>query len=393
MKSRFDFQDVHRKTGVLVILTGVVLLVGLLFAARVQHWFEPVFYLSVDLGEEGAPGLEVGSDVKMLGTTIGRVESVTLDETENLTLVAIARMGLRGSMVRFVRQDSKVLKRGVPLLGGAYLEITRGTGNQLFGEGVREASLPTGVSPQEDMLKKATQIAEDLLAEVQQLLRRAEEEGALGLALGFEERARLLEEFRARGALGLALGTEGWEPVRELLRQLEEEGVVRVVTGDAEAPRTLVATLDGVAAMVRTMEAEGPLGWLLGRSEAGASLNGILATLRGQLEVLERRGPFEVLLSDPELDPERATRIAADLERILANLTAASDEIPVLARAVGEEATTLPTLVAELESTLQQVEILVRAFQDHWLIRGYVDPRPADGRIPVEQLDLEGGAR
>ncbi|MCB9899676.1 MAG: hypothetical protein H6825_16845 [Planctomycetes bacterium] len=401
MKSRFDFQDVHKKTGVLLLVTFSVLVLALLGAAGAQRWFVPVYRLEVGLGEEGAVGLSEGAEVKMLGTVIGRVERIELVEDQDLEtgegrLNAMASLVLRdGDMLKFVRRDSevKVMPKGV--LEPGFLEITRGraSGTELFSGEVRAAVWGQKVTIEDDLQEQALSLLSELQEKSKQILEGAREEGALAFLLGEEyygggrELLRrldvLLGRFEDKGAVDLLLDEQGSRDVlaildaaAKLLQRLQAEGALPLALGPERTAR---------------LDEQGPVGWALGDPGLSAELGRLLTAGADLAERLEQRGILEVALSDPAADPERTARVVDDLERLLQNVRWVSDELAPLAVSLSDEAVRLPGVVAESQETLRQVEILVRAIQQHWLLRSYVDPRPAEGRIPVDQLPLEGG--
>jgi len=68
----------------------------------------------------------------------------------------------------------------------------------------------------------------------------------------------------------------------------------------------------------------------------------------------------------------------AELEQILANVKAATTELPGVA--------------TQTRDTLREAEALIDGIQKHWLIRRYVGQPPDSGRIPAAEVAPAGGA-
>lgn len=451
MKSRFDFQDVHRKTGVLILTTITVLVLALFGAAAAQRWWVPVYRLQVDLGSAGAEGLQVGAEVKMLGTVIGRVEKLELLEGAEFVptvssssasggpqqggpsegarpasgeeappsandLLAIANIVLQGGeMVRFVRTDSQVYLYPKGVLEPGYLVITRGVGRQMFSDEVREARWGREkVLTQPDLMEQARMLLAELESQAKVLLDSAGEEGALRILLGeenyrrfarkgivgltvgtdttqrFEEDGLLgivlgedIERFRREGALGLTLPEEGSREVldslaglEEVIADLDQQGLLKLALGQERLDQ---------------LDAEGLVDWVLENPGSAQELARLLASTTALVERIEQRGLLELALSDPAQAPERGQRVGDSVEELLGSVQRLVAELEPVMASLADEAVVLPGVVAESQETLRQIEILVRAIQQHWLLRSYVDPRPGEGRIPTDQLPLREG--
>jgi phospholipid/cholesterol/gamma-HCH transport system substrate-binding protein len=80
------------------------------------------------LPEVGAAGIRQGSEVYFLGTLVGTVSDVVVDETGRME----AKAGIRHDFFRFVRADSSaVVKKKFGVAGDSFFEITRGKGRPL----------------------------------------------------------------------------------------------------------------------------------------------------------------------------------------------------------------------------------------------------------------------
>jgi len=129
MKNKpFQFRYVNEIVGGFVLLVVALLIVAVFVAGRAQGWFEPVYRIPIDFPPQGSLDLQIGSPVQILGTTVGRVEQITVDEDGFMTGV----LTVKGDFFQFVRTDSRVIvKRKFGIAGDAYVEIGKGSGPEL----------------------------------------------------------------------------------------------------------------------------------------------------------------------------------------------------------------------------------------------------------------------
>ena len=128
MKQRFKFRHVNEITGTFVILVVVALVSAIVWTGYRQRWFRGTVTLRIVLPEAGAAGIRQGSQVYFLGTLVGTVFDVVVDEAGRME----AGTTIRSDFFRFVREDSSaVVKKKFGVAGDAYFEITRGQGEPL----------------------------------------------------------------------------------------------------------------------------------------------------------------------------------------------------------------------------------------------------------------------
>jgi phospholipid/cholesterol/gamma-HCH transport system substrate-binding protein len=125
---RFKFRRVNEITGTFVLAVVAVLIAAVVWTGHSQRWFKSRVTLQIVLPEAGAAGIRQGSEVYFLGTLVGTVSDVVVDETGRME----AEANIRRDFFRFVRADSSaVVKRKFGLAGDSYFEITRGLGQPL----------------------------------------------------------------------------------------------------------------------------------------------------------------------------------------------------------------------------------------------------------------------
>ncbi len=128
MEERFKFRHVNEITGTFVLVILIVLMASVMWAGHSQRWFKSRVLLRIVLPEAGAAGIRQGSEVYFLGTLVGTVADVVVDETGRME----AQTKIRRDFFRFVRADSSaVVKKKFGVAGDAFFEITRGQGEPL----------------------------------------------------------------------------------------------------------------------------------------------------------------------------------------------------------------------------------------------------------------------
>jgi phospholipid/cholesterol/gamma-HCH transport system substrate-binding protein len=128
MEERFKFRCVNEITGMFVLVVVAVLIATVLWAGHSQRWFKSRVTLRIVLPEAGAAGIRQGSEVYFLGTLVGSVSYVEVDEKGRME----AEADIRRDFFRFVREDSSaVVKMKFGVAGDSFFEITRGQGRPL----------------------------------------------------------------------------------------------------------------------------------------------------------------------------------------------------------------------------------------------------------------------
>jgi phospholipid/cholesterol/gamma-HCH transport system substrate-binding protein len=128
MEERFKFRRVNEITGTFVLVVVAVLIATLVWTGHSQRWFKSRVELRISLPEDGAAGIRQGSEVYFLGTLVGSVTDVEVDEKGRME----AKANIRRDFFLFVRADSSaVVKKKFGVAGDSFFEITRGKGRPL----------------------------------------------------------------------------------------------------------------------------------------------------------------------------------------------------------------------------------------------------------------------
>jgi phospholipid/cholesterol/gamma-HCH transport system substrate-binding protein len=125
---RFKFRRVHEITGTFVLVVVALLVAIVVWTSHSKRWFRSNVTLGIILPEAGAAGIRQGSEVYFLGTLVGSVRDVIVDQTGRME----ARTSIRYDFFLFVRADSSaVVKKKFGVAGDSFFEITRGKGAPL----------------------------------------------------------------------------------------------------------------------------------------------------------------------------------------------------------------------------------------------------------------------
>jgi len=129
LKTRFEFRYVNEITGTFVLVILALLIAAVAWTGHSQRWFKSNVSLRIILPADGAAGIRQGSEVYFLGTLVGTVSDVVVDEQGRME----ARANIRRDFFRFVRADSSaVVKKKFGVAGDSFFEITRGKGRSLL---------------------------------------------------------------------------------------------------------------------------------------------------------------------------------------------------------------------------------------------------------------------
>ncbi len=330
---------VNTLTGTFVILALLLTLIGVFFVAGAQRWFSPNKQLLILLPEEGAHGLREEADVEILGTIAGQVQRIYIDPQERM----VAELSIEPGFYQFVRRDSKVIIRHtISLVGGIFMEITRGRGAEL------PVDQPVLTADTEKDIKT---VLTEILASV---------ESATLPTL--QEYTKLAAELRdPQGPVQTLLGK-----ANRIATTLDQgQGTLPMLLNDETLAKSLLQTMHKLNASLAQLEKV-----LQTAEETGSKLGTVAASFDQQLQ------PVSGLLEQTG--------------QILHNLQRASDPLPQASQNLSQELQALPGLLLQTQTTLQEIERLTVGIQRHWLVRDYIDKDELPLRIPIEEISGEG---
>jgi len=249
MTKPFKFRYVNEIVGAFVLLVALLLLSGIFVVARVQGWLEPQYTLRIRFPPEGSFGVQKGAEVVILGTLVGRVSEVVVNDDGSMEGV----LQIRGRFRGFIREDSEaVLKKKFGVAGDSFIEIVRGSGAPL---------------PEDSVLPRVARKDAEIVELLQELVGQLQ-----------DSVLPILEEVRKAIAEYTGLAADLRSPDGHLQRILAriEDIAAGLSQGQGTAGKLLKdpATVDGVNEAVRQLNA------------ALAELRGVVADLRATTEQL-----------------------------------------------------------------------------------------------------------
>jgi phospholipid/cholesterol/gamma-HCH transport system substrate-binding protein len=153
MAKQFQKKHANELVGIFVLLALGIVIAAAVLGPNTRRWFTPSRKLIIRLPPAGSLGLRNGADVLILGSVVGSVDDIVVNDTGQVE----ADVSIRGNFIRFVRQDSHAIIRKPLGIGDATIDITRGTG----------APLPlTGAAIVASADKAPTEMLEETLGDI-----------------------------------------------------------------------------------------------------------------------------------------------------------------------------------------------------------------------------------
>jgi len=260
MKNKpFQFRYVNEIVGAFVLLVIALLIAAVFIAGRAQGWFEPVYRIPLDFPPQGSLDLQIGSPVQILGTTVGRVEQITVDDDGFMT----GLITVKGAFYQFVRTDSRVIvKKKFGVAGDAYVDIGKGSGPELPPGGGLVAIKDTDLNELlQDLLGQIRETTVPLLESVKNAVDQyaglgADMRSADGplqkVLLNVESITRKIDQ--GEGPAGKIIGDkEMADSIQQMVTQLQEAvAQIQVILDDV--PGTVVQTRETVREAERLIE-------------------------------------------------------------------------------------------------------------------------------------------
>jgi len=311
--------------GLLVIGAFVVLFVAVLQAGVLRDWFKPTEELRLVLPQTGGAGLVAGGEVQLLGTKAGVVRRVVLEPDQQM----YALIDIDEQATPFIRRDSTaVIRRTFGVAGAAFVEISRGTGEEMdWSYAVIEAT--TERAPTDNI----SALIDELRAKVFPILDNA---GRTTNAL-----AEVVERInRGEGNIGRLLVDETLMQQAETIVGAANKSVTNLnqILGEVESITRDLSGPEGVSILVDDIQ------------DVVRKLDGIAKQIDA------------AVLSAPA---------------IAQNVGEASKNLPSIARKVDDVAGNLPALLTQLQVTLQGLDRLSAQLRASWLLGGGGQRSPA----------------
>jgi phospholipid/cholesterol/gamma-HCH transport system substrate-binding protein len=340
----FKFRRVNELTGTLIILVVAALIAAVVWTGHSQRWFKSRVPLRIILPEAGAAGIRQGSEVYFLGTLVGSVSDVVVDEKGRME----AKANIRHDFFLFVRADSSaVVKKKFGVAGDSFFEITRGQGQPL-------PENNASIDCKEQFLSALEAAVEEVRREAMLVLKKttAGLDTWTQLGEGLSETREHLDQLTVRLANMTAGVEQGKGTVGKLLTD----------TSLVDDARKLLGRLENMAAGVEA--GKGTVGKLITDTTLADEAQKLL--VRANLAMGELQG------------------VMTNLNAAVKNIHTGTERLPEITDAVANEAKNLPGLVEQTQNSMIELERLIEAIQRHWLLRKYVNPTNPPSLRPLE---------
>jgi phospholipid/cholesterol/gamma-HCH transport system substrate-binding protein len=321
---------------------------------RAQRWFQPVRQLTILLPEEGSLGLREGSDVLILGTNVGTVDAIRVNDQGGMT----AEVAIRSDFFRYVRADSvAVVRRTFGVAGDAYVEISRGAG----------ATLPEKAPT---IRASANQAPTAMVGDTLEQIRNEAVPALKEMRAAIVEYTRVAQEFRdPHSELNQILAR-----ANRISAGLEKgEGLAGRLLKDPELARRSDELMTRANASAEQLQ--------LALSDA-RKLIGNLSETATTLQA-EARNVNALMTQSRE--------VLGETKGLVQEMRRATATLPELMAAMTLTVQSLPALVLQAQDTIRQMGRLMEGAQRSWLIRRYMRPDDPGARIRPEAINAERG--
>jgi ABC-type transporter Mla subunit MlaD len=158
-------RDIHinmRKIITHLLMLGIGFVIGVVGSRYSWQFFTPSYLLKADLAVPGS--LHVKDPVQVAGVEVGRVWQIGLVPTGDKPVEVTMRIAKRFQPV--IRADSEASVAAAGLLGGDYIDITRGSVNQpvLAGGATVKTADRTSAQTCDEIMKALTRFGDALKA-------------------------------------------------------------------------------------------------------------------------------------------------------------------------------------------------------------------------------------
>ena len=346
MAERYSFRHVRSAIGAFV-LVALALAVGVVFlAGRNQHWFQKRTRYVVLLPSGGLFGVHEGSEVEIMGSVAGAVQTIEVRDDDSMR----AGIAIRGDFARFVRVGSKAILKRKLVSSQTYIEITRGPRPEPLEEGSEMVS-----EPDRAVLDELTDTVQQIRAEV----------------------TPAIQEIRLAAAEFKLLAADLRDPKGDLHRVMQSVGGAAAgadqgggVIGRLLHDRTWADQVDGT---LRT---------------AGQTLEQVRAQLEETARITNALN--KEMLRVPEFSSQ-SLHVLKETDAVLTELKASVARLPPILDTIHGETQAMPGLVIETQQTIREIHRLIEGLQRHWLVRSYIEPDVMDERISPASLQPSGG--
>jgi phospholipid/cholesterol/gamma-HCH transport system substrate-binding protein len=328
----FKFRFANELAGGLILLALLIIGGSLAMSGQVRELFTRRTTITLNLPAEGSLGLKEGADVVILGTPVGRVAAIDIEDNGRMT----ATLSVRSDFVRFISADTKAVIRKAQLIGDAYVEIPRKSGPPLP---VTGATMET--SEDRATAELAETLLNDLRAEALPALKniRAAAEEYTNLAKDLQNPEGDLKQAIARFSRVADAAEQGDGLIARLLK---DKALADQIASSGPKVNT---ALDETNSVLKHL------------NKTSAALPEMATTANEQLKQL------------PAL-VKQMEQTLAEVQVVLRDLQKSTSQLPDTVKSINQTVQGLPSLVLQSQETMRQMQRLAESAQKSWLIGG-----------------------
>ncbi len=352
MSKPFKFRYVNEIAGGFAAVVVLVLVIGVVLAARAQKWFERVDRYTIELPVEGSFGLKNGADVRMMGTTVGTVDAINPPSDDGSRMTA--RIHVDGVWAKYIRKGikdangqvadlSKVIIRVPIALADPYIDITRGKG-EAFPQGAILSSEPeTGAT--DAINQTLVDVRTHTIPAIERLLKEY-----TGFASDLRSPGSSFQQALAKIDMATARLQQNDNMVGRLLTDKQvADNLTQTMTKLADSAEGIRVTIDSL-------------------QKTAAEFPKIATSASNQVDKL----PAMV---------EQTRAMMADVDKAVKDLQQTTSQLPGVVLSLKQAIDQLPDVLAHTQQTLVEVQKLARGLQQLPFVRDNVEQSAQSGTL------------
>ena len=331
-----DYSRKEKIVGIFVVCIGILLLTTIIILGRGKNWFEDynTYYTTFD----ESFNLQVGADVKLFKTNVGKVKAISVDQKVRVKLAILEKYASR------IRTDTLITVESPTFIGSEYISIIPGS-----------ADAPL-LAKQGEIPSKAKKSISDLLAEFEV------EKTAKKLVRAIQDIAEFTQALKdPQGPLFSTL-----ENTNRTMQNLENI-TKGIEAGDGTVGNLLTSTQLLDAILIR-IESVGEI--LTYLSEASSktpdTVDQVQSSLTGVKEITGGVTESVALLKNILTEFEKSM---PNIQSILENAEKGSRDVP-------EITTSVTRIIQEARDEIENVDKVIQSLQNNFLIKPNLPPEP-----------------
>ncbi len=342
MAKPFKFRYVNQLAGAFTAVVVIALVVGFVFAAHAQKWFQHVTTITFIMPADGFNGVKEGADVHMLGTIVGTVDKIDLPKDQ-----PTVHAHIKEDFARFIRSGSQGIIIKPIALADPYINIEIGTGEIVHAKSFTLTATPE-VGASDALNQTLLDVRDKTLPAVNALLQQYTQ-----LAINLQD---------PRGSLQGTLAN-----LDHLTAQL---GRTDNVVGQLLNDKHMQQNVDQIVTRL---------------SRSTDDIQAVIANLRATTNTMPE------LMQNAVGEEKQIGEMMAEAQKSLRDLQLSIQDVPQIVGSLQKTVDQLPDIMAQVEQTLEEVKKLVHGLEGLPFVRENITNTPATSGRPLRPSDVGGG--